>query len=275
MKNKFGIVLTGGGSRGAYQLGVWKALKELKLDTLFSAYSGISIGSLNSCLMATDSYDEAYNVWFSDKPKEIMSINHNMFDRIHEKKLNIFNEGLVDADKFGALIDENLNYKKLKKKDVFVSSSLIGGKESNVLDIFNTWYHHFFKKDKNMLHMVNLKNLDKEHILKNLLASCALIVIFKPQEIDGQKFYDGGFINNTVYEPLFDIGCNKVLVVDLFKYNPARLVNKNDNILFLKPSRSLRNPLDFDQKLTKYRYELGYKDMMNLYEEHKSFFSKK
>ena len=31
-KKEYGLVLSGGGTRGAFQVGVWKALKELEID---------------------------------------------------------------------------------------------------------------------------------------------------------------------------------------------------------------------------------------------------
>lgn len=41
---KVGLVLAGGGSRGAYQIGFWKALKKTGLDRYVSAVSGTSVG---------------------------------------------------------------------------------------------------------------------------------------------------------------------------------------------------------------------------------------
>ena len=42
---KIGLVLSGGGGKGAYELGVWKALKELNLNKYISVFSGTSIGA--------------------------------------------------------------------------------------------------------------------------------------------------------------------------------------------------------------------------------------
>lgn len=44
----YGLVLAGGGGKGAYQLGAWKALKEM--DVRFDAIAGASIGSINGAL---------------------------------------------------------------------------------------------------------------------------------------------------------------------------------------------------------------------------------
>ena len=42
---KRAIVLSGGGAKGAYQIGVWKALRKLKLN--YSIVTGTSVGALN------------------------------------------------------------------------------------------------------------------------------------------------------------------------------------------------------------------------------------
>ena len=45
MDKEFGLVLAGGGTKGAYEVGVWKALKELNIN--ITAIAGTSIGALN------------------------------------------------------------------------------------------------------------------------------------------------------------------------------------------------------------------------------------
>ena len=57
----YGLVLAGGGGKGAYQLGAWKALKEM--DVRFDAIIGVSIGSINGALIAADEYDKAVDMW--------------------------------------------------------------------------------------------------------------------------------------------------------------------------------------------------------------------
>ena len=61
-RQKIGLVLGGGGGKGAYQIGVWKALKEYKIDKYINYLSGTSIGSLNSLLFLTGDLDNAINV---------------------------------------------------------------------------------------------------------------------------------------------------------------------------------------------------------------------
>ena len=47
--SKTAVVLAGGGSRGAYQIGVWKALRELGIE--YQLVTGTSVGALNGVLM--------------------------------------------------------------------------------------------------------------------------------------------------------------------------------------------------------------------------------
>jgi predicted acylesterase/phospholipase RssA len=53
---KLGLVLSGGGAKGAYQLGVWKAVEELDLSRMVRAVSGSSVGSLNGFMFCYCDY---------------------------------------------------------------------------------------------------------------------------------------------------------------------------------------------------------------------------
>lgn len=50
--NQIGLVLAGGGGKGAYQIGVWRYLKEKGLDQYVGGVSGTSVGALNAVLFA-------------------------------------------------------------------------------------------------------------------------------------------------------------------------------------------------------------------------------
>ena len=65
---KIGIALSGGGARGAYQIGVWKALKEHGIDTKISAYAGASVGSLNAFLI----FISISNKYLLNRVREVM-----------------------------------------------------------------------------------------------------------------------------------------------------------------------------------------------------------
>lgn len=61
-RNKtYGLALEGGGAKGAYQIGAWKALREAGIH--FSAVSGTSVGALNGAMIVMDDLEKAENVW--------------------------------------------------------------------------------------------------------------------------------------------------------------------------------------------------------------------
>ena len=59
---KRAIVLSGGGAKGAYQIGVWKALRKLKID--YSIVTGTSVGALNGAFLVQKDYYKAVHMWY-------------------------------------------------------------------------------------------------------------------------------------------------------------------------------------------------------------------
>ena len=49
---RFGLVLSGGGAKGAFQIGVWQAMCELGLASRITAISGTSVGAINGGVIA-------------------------------------------------------------------------------------------------------------------------------------------------------------------------------------------------------------------------------
>ena len=99
MAKKIGIALAGGGARGAYQIGAWKALKERGIDKDIVAYSGASVGSLNAVLFAMGDYDKAVDVWMSLDRGTVFKLEKKIYKRIFKEKLNFLNRGVLDTKK--------------------------------------------------------------------------------------------------------------------------------------------------------------------------------
>jgi len=59
---RIGLVLGGGGAKGAYQIGCWKALRESGIVN-FDAVAGTSVGALNAVLVAQDEFGKAESIW--------------------------------------------------------------------------------------------------------------------------------------------------------------------------------------------------------------------
>ncbi|WP_406542034.1 patatin-like phospholipase family protein [Clostridium ljungdahlii] len=75
MYKGIGLVLTGGGGKGAYHIGVWKALREYGIDKNITAISGTSVGILNGILFAQGNYNVAETVWKNISKDKILKLD--------------------------------------------------------------------------------------------------------------------------------------------------------------------------------------------------------
>ena len=84
---KYGIVLEGGGARGAYQIGAWKALKEAGIA--IGGISGASVGALNGALMCMDDLDRACHIWENLTYSKVMNVSDALIEKFCSKDLEI------------------------------------------------------------------------------------------------------------------------------------------------------------------------------------------
>lgn len=73
---KRAIALSGGGTKGSYELGVWKALREIGID--YQIVTGTSIGSINGALMTTGDYEKAEELWNTITIQDMMEDGINL-----------------------------------------------------------------------------------------------------------------------------------------------------------------------------------------------------
>src|SRR6056297_56655 len=84
-KENYGLVLEGGGAKGAYHIGAAKALAEL--DIKIGGISGTSVGALNGAMLIQDDLEKAYNLWYNIKPSKVYEINDNYFQDLKDLKI--------------------------------------------------------------------------------------------------------------------------------------------------------------------------------------------
>ena len=72
MKKEYGLVLAGGGTKGAYEVGAWKALKELNIN--ITAIVGTSIGAINGALFLQDNYEKIIELYDNIKFEDLVKV---------------------------------------------------------------------------------------------------------------------------------------------------------------------------------------------------------
>lgn len=245
------LVLAGGGSKGAYQIGAWKALRKLKFK--FDIVTGTSIGALNGALVAQDNYFRAKRLWLTtDFYKLLGSDLKDVGDTKKAFKLyskNLFNQTGLDTDKLQWFINKYVNFDKLYNSNInygLVTYNL------------STMSPHFVTKN----------SVTKEKISDYIVASASFFPAFEMKEIDGDKFIDGGYYDNLPINLAIDMGADEVIAIELDSIGIRQPVkNKNVKVTYIRPSCELGNFLVFDKKNIKKNMCMGYNDTMKFFKE--------
>lgn len=263
---KIGLVLSGGGGKGAYELGVWKALKELEVDRYIDVFAGTSIGAFNAVLFAQDNLEAAEALWEEVTMDKIIPISK--FD-LMKKGIGIFiggkninfakkyinqkmDEGAVSKDGAKEMIDKYLDLEAVKKNNKICYAACT--------ELPNFKVKYFKVNDYS-------EDLGKEIIV----ASASLPLIYEATEIMGDKYIDGGIADNTPIQPVYGEGCDIIIVVLLSK--EARIDRElypNAHIIEICPRNLnesvINGTLNLDEEAKRNRIKEGYDDTMRLIE---------
>lgn len=243
-KNEWGLVLDGGGGKGAYQIGAYRALIEKGIDKYISSFSGSSIGALNAVFINALSEEECEKLWKSLNPDKFIMPELEMID---------FEEGFVSRDGVYELFDQYVDFEKIS-------------------DCGKTLYACTTEYDENgngegiaRYHRLNYKS--EEEIKTLLIASTALPTIYEPVRINGVLHRDGGMRDNTPIAPLYAEGIRHFIVISLNENVEIDRDRFEDaEFVHIKPSVSLggllSGTLDFSPEGAKKRLEYGYNDCL-------------
>ena len=94
MSKEYGLVFDGGGARGAYQIGAWKALVEAGVK--INAVAGTSVGALNGALVCMGDVEKAEDIWSKMTFSTVMDVDDEWMERLFHKQTTIkefLNEG--------------------------------------------------------------------------------------------------------------------------------------------------------------------------------------
>ncbi len=218
---KIGLVLSGGMVKGAYQIGVLKALnKYINIDDV-KYISASSIGSLTAYSYLCDSLDFFEELWMGNESFNVMN-----FLRSTVKRSNIL-------DKVSELVEKQIN------KDFYITC---------------------LNATKMKLDYINLKGIEKEKLQKYLKAAISFIPVFKPIEVGGNKYLDGAIVDNIPVLPLSKKDYDYIIVVhfDKSKYVYQNLKNKNIIEINFNINASIRSSLSFDKSSSREMINTGY-----------------
>lgn len=251
---KTALVLSGGGGKGAYQIGVWKALRRLHIK--FDIVTGTSVGALNGALIVQNNYVKAVKLWenvdfsivFNEKDIADIKKDRNDFSIVKMYLKNIFKGGM-DVSNFEKMV-----------KDVLEEDKVANSKQDFGLVTYNL---------SNMKPLViTNKNLDPTLLADYLIASASCFPFFTTKKINNKNFIDGGYYDNLPINPAIDLGADKIIAIDLGTIGLINKPKKNLDITYIRPNNEIGSFLVFDSTLARRALKLGYNDTMKVYQKY-------
>lgn len=255
----WGIVFCGGGGKGAYQIGVWKWLKEHGIADKITGVSGASVGALNSLLFVEGDCDLAEQIWNSVTPAIIVNPDEIPIGQ-DQDELSEFLEKHMGEMK-NICKQEKLVYSALTCVDGFPRKAMLGYLQKKEVPDTSTIKANYYC----------WASRTKEEIREIVLASAALPGIKRIRKFEGKEFVDGGFRDNVPVRPLAEDGFRNIIVVQLSDNEEAfkKSTEHYKNVKFhhVKPSKSLGKMTQTGAALTKYRIKCGYEDAASQLQE--------
>ena len=248
------LVLCGGGSLGSYEMGAWKALREV--GERFSYVAGTSIGAFIGAFVALDEFDKCQRLWdqvdIDDVMKDGFSLSANFFNearKVQTSKILAFAKSYIshrgaDIQPFREMMDREIDYAKISAC-------------KTPIDIVVTSYPSLKEVD------VTLNGLPPDEIREALLATSACYPLFPVHSYNGKKWVDGGFTNNLPIDLAVKRGASEIVAICLpaipkipQNYELTRL----PNVTLIAPNRDIGTIMDFTRKRLDENMALGYLD---------------
>ena len=220
---KRAIVLSGGGARGAYQMGVWKALR--KLNIKYHIVTGSSVGALNGALMTQNTYFKGLWFWYNIKSDSVFRGKniHKISSKESNKEIckKCFKAIVEDRGLECSCLEETID--KILDEDKLRNSKIDFG-----LTTFNLTTLKPIKLTK--------KDVPKGKLRDYLMASATCFPAFKKKNIDGEHYIDGAYYDNLPMNLAVEMGADEIIAVDLKSLGFKRkLKEKNIKVTYIKP----------------------------------------
>ncbi len=253
---KYGLALEGGGAKGAYQIGVVKALIDNGYE--FEAVVGTSIGALNAAMVVQDRIDDAIDLWSNISYEKMFNVDDKKVSSALSAKIDleivkyfsskfgqILKNGGISTENIRKILIDNVDEKKVRKSKMKFGLVTVCLSDKEVKQVF-------------------IDEIPKGELIDYLMATSSLPV-FKRAKIDNKSYLDGGVYDNCPVEMLEKKGIKNVIAIRNYKRmrirNYKNIIKKNDiNLYMVEPVDNLPGILKFDSKNTNELLRLGYFD---------------
>ena len=260
---KKGLVLEGGGTKGAYQIGAYEALRDLGIK--ITGIAGTSIGALNGAFIAQGDFEAMKDIWVNYDYKSFMNIDEDTYERyknIEMRAKNLHdvvdlmnkarkNNG-IDISPLRKLLQEKIDEDKIRQSNI----------DFGITTAY--WDGKIFPQ------LLYVEDIPRGRLVDYLIASASL-PIFDLDKLDDKLYLDGMFSDNIPINMLAQRGYDDIVVIRLVDdFLGKRIINKynNLNLKVIVPSQSLGGSLNKDKDHMESNIKLGYLDTMKAYKRY-------
>ena len=255
-----GIVLEGGGSRGAYHMGAVKAILEKGYN--ITGIAGTSIGAVNGAMIAQGDFEVAYKVWetikydtlFDIDEKKLMhalnkNLNFNIVKYMSRKFTEMVKHGGIDTQKMRKFLDEHIDEDKVRNSNIKFGLVTYSLTDKKPFELF-------------------VEDIPKG-MLKDYIMASSTLPGFKQEPLENKYYIDGGVYNNCPLNMLVDNDFKDIFVVRTTSYSKIKdikRIRKQKDVTFkiIEPRGSLGNILNFESKTSNRLINMGYYDALKV-----------
>lgn len=227
-----GLVLSGGGARGAYQVGVINAIAEiaakLKLNTPFQIYTGVSAGAINATYLAAGADDfvqtahKLSDLWSRLHVENVFRSDALSLGRIGMQWMSELSLGgvsgttpgraLLDTSPLRELLVNNLAFTKI---DHLIQKKILHAVAISATDYRTSTSVTFIEGDPLIKTWERARRRSEKNKLRaeHVMASAAIPLLFPPIQVDQRYFGDGCVRNLAPCSPAIHMGAQKLMVI--------------------------------------------------------------
>ena len=240
------LVLAGGGARGSYQVGVWRALMEL--DWHPQIITGTSVGSLNGAMFVLDLYETARDMWLTIRSKDVMELPEDNADlsALHSFLRRVVKAGGMDVSPLEEIVERVLDEDALRASPIRLGLVTVEQRGLKPREL-------------------TLEQIPEGRVKDYLMASAACFPALQARDIDGVKFLDGGYSDNMPTGLAKDMGAEELVCVDLEGVGITRPNLTGLPTTMIRSYWELGDILHFDPDTARRNMELGYYDTLRAF----------
>lgn len=241
-----GLVLAGGGARGSYQIGVWRALDELGWRA--GVVTGTSVGCLNGALYVLGQYEMARDMWLSIRSSDVMALPApgSGLGALGEAVRQFMAEGGLDVSPLEQIVSRVLDEQELRASSIRFGLVTVEKKGLKPREL-------------------SLDEIPQGKLRDYLLASSACFPALRPRTIDGVEYLDGGYADNMPAGLAARLGAEELVCVDLEGLGITKPNRTGLPTTLIRSHWELGDILRFDPAVARRNMAIGYFDTMRAF----------